>query len=111
MLARNRLLPPAAALLLDDGAHGLGLGPRHHGAALKQALVDVRRALQRVVAAADDAGAVQPQNIPRRDAGHLEGEADAVAFCHQVDAGVVRGVEGGGMFVAGLATGVARAKN
>ncbi len=84
VLALDHLLPPDALLLLDDDLHGLRLRGQHHGAALEQALVDVRSALERQIAAAQHASAVEPQDVPGHDTLHAEGQAQHVARGHQV---------------------------
>ena len=84
VLALDYLLPPDALLLLDNDLHGLRLRGQHHGPALKQALVDVRSTLERQIAAAQHAGAVEPQDVPGYDTLHAEGQAQHVARGHQV---------------------------
>lgn len=84
VLALGLPLAPLPPLLLDLDAQGLGLDPQDGGAALKDPLVDVGAALHGVVAAADDAGAVEAEDVAREDAGHAEWEADLVALLDEV---------------------------
>ncbi|KAG4218888.1 hypothetical protein PC116_g32632, partial [Phytophthora cactorum] len=89
---------PIAALRLDLDPEGLGLDAEDGSAALEQGRVDVRGADEGVVPRAQSRRAVEPQDVPRQDVVHEEGQADAVAFGHEVraavdqDGDVVRGL-------------------
>lgn len=100
VLAPDALSTPRALLLLDLDADGLELRPCDDSAALEEPLVNVRAALEGEVAAADDGGAVEAEDVAGDDARHAEGEADGVAGLHEVGAAVdvegdvVRGLGG-----------------
>ncbi len=85
MLAFNCLLPPDTLLLLDDDAHGLRLGGNHDGAALKEALIDVRCALEREIAATKHAGAIEPQDVAGHHTLHPERQAEHVACSDEIE--------------------------
>ena len=86
------MLPPPHHLLpllrLHNHAHRLPLDPHDNRPADKQSLVYVRRSAERVVAAADQAGAVEADDGAGGRVGHVEGQAEGVAGCEEVGARV-----------------------
>jgi len=88
VLRPHGLRATSALLLLDLEADRLELGPGDDGAALEQAVVDVRGALECEVAGAENRGAVEAEDVAGHDAGHAEGQADLVAGLDEVGAAV-----------------------
>jgi len=91
MLANDRLRPPIPLLLLDLDPRRLALRPHHNGPALKEPLVNVRRALQGVVSASDRRRAVEAENVAWRHARHVERETNGVADGQEVRTAVDEG--------------------
>jgi hypothetical protein len=100
MLTPHRLHPPIPPLRLHLAPHRLSLGTQDPSPALEDPLIHPRRALERVVARAEERRAVQPQHVPRHHARHVEREPHGVADGRQVrlpvdvGADVVRGLHG-----------------
>lgn len=120
MFALDVLHMPLAPLRLLLDAQRLRLGAENAQTTLVHALVDVGRALERVVARAQDGGAVEAEDVARFYVGHEEGQSEVVAFREevwpvvQVGGDVVRALrvevwqlrgEGGGDFEGGLEDG------
>lgn len=88
VLALDRLHLPLPPLRLFLEPHGLTFSTRHHSSALVKPLVDEWRALEGVVSATDDGRSVETEDVAGYDTGHLEREADAVAWRDEVGASV-----------------------
>ena len=107
MLTPHRLHPPLPPLRLLLHHHRRAVHAQHPHPTLKQPLVQIvrlarplgvvclgalRARFQGVVAAAEEGGAVQAQDVTGRDAWHVEGEAERVAGGEEVGEAVdVRG--------------------
>ncbi len=99
MLTAYMFLLPLPPLGLDLLHHGPTVHAHHTRPTLKEPVVQVIRlagppavvvfrrvgaGLEGVVARAEQGGAVQPQDVPRLDAVHVEGQAQRVAFREEV---------------------------
>lgn len=99
MLTLDNLPMPISLLLLLLELHRLRLNPHDPYTTLKQPFVQVIRlpgslgvvafcirsaCFEREVAAAEDRGPVEAQDVPWRDVLHVKGQAERVAFCDEV---------------------------
>lgn len=84
MLGLDMLLPPLPPLRLNRYPHGFRIHTQDRSPALKQALVDMRRPLHGEVAAAEDAGSIQAQDVAGQHAWHAGREADHIPFLHKI---------------------------